>query len=35
MEMNKKYLELLSRPVRSVVHFNDVFFEHDVDLDAE
>ena len=32
---NKKYLELLSRPSRSIVHFNDVFFEHEVDFDAE
>ena len=35
MTPNKKYLELLSRPSRSIVHFNDVFFEHEVDFDAE
>lgn len=35
MTINEKYLELLSRPSRTIVHFNDVFFEHQVDFDAE
>lgn len=33
--IKRKYLELLSRPSRTIVHFNDVFFEHEVDFDAE
>lgn len=35
MMIKTKYLELLSRPTRTIVHFNDVFFEHEVDFDAE
>lgn len=35
MKIKTNYLELLSRPSRTIIHFNDVFFEHEVDFDAE
>lgn len=35
MKVSEKYLELLSRESRTIIHFNDVFFEHEVDFDAE
>lgn len=35
MTILKQYQELLCRPVAGIVHFNDVFTDHDIDFDAE